>query len=312
MIDISTADVVFLSYDEPQADANFAHLQGMVARARRIHGVKGFDAAHRSAAADAGPDWIVTVDADNWVTDAGFFHGSLDHAPRDLGQVFSFSARNALNGLRYGNGGVKLWPRHILQGLRSHENALRPQGALDFWTVPFYLINRDLSEVRVTATPAQAFRAGYREGVKLTLLAFEHAPHTDPGPLPVDPVRSDTAEIHTGNANRQRLRVWCSVGIDQPHGDWAIFGARLGCVRTAIQHCPPTEIMDYVAFDAFWRAEILGGFQDPDRRATESEALARQIERSLGMVLPRLNAAGSAAARQTLHTRRAYGPLTPL
>ena len=36
MIDLAAADVVFLSYDEPEAEANFARLQKLVPRARRL------------------------------------------------------------------------------------------------------------------------------------------------------------------------------------------------------------------------------------------------------------------------------------
>ena len=307
MIDVAGADVVFLSYDEPEADANFAHLQHLVSRARRIHGVKGFDAAHRRAGEGAGPDWVVTVDGDNWVTDAGFFGSKLDHAPRDLGQVFSFSAWNALNGLRYGNGGVKLWPRHILQNLRSHESALRTQAMLDFWTVPFYLINRELTVVRVTATPEQAFRAGYREGVKLTLIGGQSSQDAHPG-LPL----REALGLHLGPANLERLQVWCSVGIDRPNGDWAIFGARLGCVRTALERTSPAEIADYEAFADFWQEQIWPQFHDPVRRAAESETLARRIDSALGLELPRLSAETSSAARLIVRGLRSYGSLPPL
>ena len=307
MIDLASADVVFISYDEPEADANFARLQALVARARRVHGVKGFDAAHRRAGEGDGPDWVITVDGDNWVTDAGFFQGRLDHAPRDLGQVFSFSAWNALNGLRYGNGGVKLWPRHVLHGLRSHENARRQAGALDFWTVPFYLINRELSEVRVTATPAQAFRAGYREGVKLTLIGGRMPQDAHP-----DLSAPEALARHLGPANTERLRAWCAIGVDRPNGDWAILGARLGCVHTVLDARLPGEISDFAAFAGFWADRIWPQFHDPARRAADSEALARRIDSALGLALPRLTAEASAAARLTLHSRRGYGPLLPL
>ena len=306
MIDLACADVVFISYDEPEADANFAHLHSIVPRTRRVHGVKGFDAAHRKAAEGAS-DWVITVDGDNWVTDVAFFHGQLDHAPRDLGQVFSFSAWNALNGLRYGNGGVKLWPRHVLQSLHSHENARRPQAVLDFWTVPFYLINRDLSEVRITATPAQAFRAGYREGVKLTMIGGRLATDAHPDLAP-----AAALALHLGPANLERLRVWCSIGIDRPNGDWAIFGARLGCVHTILDRRPPQQITDYDVFADVWQTAILPQFGDPNHRATEAGALARRIDGALGLALPRLDAQASAAARRLVRSPRPYGALQPV
>ena len=40
-------DVFFLSYDEPTADLHYADLCNKVPWAKRIHGVKGSDHAHR-------------------------------------------------------------------------------------------------------------------------------------------------------------------------------------------------------------------------------------------------------------------------
>ena len=275
MIDLSRADVVFISYDEPKADANFADLKALLPRARRVHGVQGFDAAHRRAAEGA-PDWVFTVDGDNRLTDAAFFDGWLDVAPRDLGQVFSFSARNRLNGLSYGNGGVKLWPRALLENLRSHENTSRRAGQLDFWTVPFYLISREVSEVCMAETPAQAFRSGYREGVKLCLIRGQAPADAYPKmPLP------QAFALHLGEVNLERLRIWCSIGADRPNGDWSIFGARLGAVRTALDAAPPQMIADYPAFERFWQ-EIAANYSDAAERSVWSETLAARLDAGPG------------------------------
>ena len=48
---INSFDIVFLSYDEPNADKNYADLLNKAPWAKRVHGVKGFDAAHKAAAA---------------------------------------------------------------------------------------------------------------------------------------------------------------------------------------------------------------------------------------------------------------------
>ena len=42
-------DVFFLSYDEPNADLHYADLCNKVPWAKRIHGVKGSDHAHKAA-----------------------------------------------------------------------------------------------------------------------------------------------------------------------------------------------------------------------------------------------------------------------
>jgi hypothetical protein len=305
LIDLSRADVVFISYDEPEADANFADLREKLPRARRVHGVKGFDAAHRRAAEGAS-DWVFTIDGDNRITDPAFFDGFLDVAPRDLGQVFSFSARNGLNGLSYGNGGVKLWPRVLLQELRSHEGAARREAQLDFWTVPFFLIHRELSEVRMAATPAQAFRSGYREGVKLCVIRAQAPAEAFP-----DLSLPEAFARHLGSTNLDRLRVWCSIGADQPNGDWAIFGARLGAVRTALEGAPPQIIADYADFARFWEG-IASEAADPSHRLAWSEALAARLSEAIGLALPNLDAEASARARAMVRPLRGRGPMVPL
>ncbi len=303
MIDLAAADVVFLSYDEPEAEANFRHLATRIPRARRVHGVKGFDAAHRKAA-EAAADWVFVVDGDNRIIDPEFFGQWLDIAPRDLGQVFSFSARNLLNGLSYGNGGVKLWPRELLEGLRSHETATRVEGQLDFWTVPFYLINRELSEIRMAATAAQAFRSGYREGVKLCL-------NCGRPPLVTHLQEPDRPGDVFDPANLERLQAWCTIGGDQPNGDWAILGARMGAVRTLVDAAPTAIIADYAAFAQFW-ATLAARLTDPQTRADEAETLAQKLELVLGLHLPRLDAEASRHARDAVKRHRVYGPLVPL
>ena len=58
-------DIVFLSYDEPNADKHYADLCNKLPWAKRVHGVKGSDAAHKAAAELSETEWVITVDADN-------------------------------------------------------------------------------------------------------------------------------------------------------------------------------------------------------------------------------------------------------
>jgi glyoxylate utilization-related uncharacterized protein len=58
-------DIIYLSYDEPNAEKNYADLLAKVPWAKRIHGVKGSDAAHKACANLSETDRFVTVDGDN-------------------------------------------------------------------------------------------------------------------------------------------------------------------------------------------------------------------------------------------------------
>ena len=46
-IKVLDCDIVFLSYDEPNAEKNYADLLTKVPYAKRVHGVEGSDAAHK-------------------------------------------------------------------------------------------------------------------------------------------------------------------------------------------------------------------------------------------------------------------------
>jgi hypothetical protein len=50
-IKVIEQDIIFLSYDEPNAEKNYADLLTKVPWAKRVHGVKGSDAAHKACAA---------------------------------------------------------------------------------------------------------------------------------------------------------------------------------------------------------------------------------------------------------------------
>ncbi len=303
MLDLSACDAVFLSFDEPNADENYKRVLEILPHARRVHGVEGFDAAHRQAGEVAASDHVITIDADNLLIDDLFFTRCFDVSPRDRGAVFSFSARNVLNALEYGNGGVKIWPRETLVTLRSHENAQRREAAVDFcWTTPYFQVNRVLSEVHMTASPFQAFRGGFREGVKFNLaggiLAYEAWP---------DLPKREALFQHIGAANRERLRVWCSVGQDAPNGDWAILGARLGCVMTALEDFDHVHVADYGWVETFWQQEILPEWDDAQARRDKTRELGARLNEQLGLEIADLDAEASRFIKSTYRPQRAFG-----
>ena len=66
-IKVVDQDIIFLSYDEPNAEKNYADLCSKVPWAKRVHGVEGSDAAHKACADLSETEYFVTVDADNIV-----------------------------------------------------------------------------------------------------------------------------------------------------------------------------------------------------------------------------------------------------
>jgi hypothetical protein len=252
-IDVTELDIFYISYDEPNAEEHWADLLNKVPWAKRVHGVKGFDAAHKACAEQSETDRFITVDGDNIVMD-DFFEQKLDiperdHDGNDISQsIFSWNGKNLLNGLVYGNGGLKCWPKEYTLQMNTHEAAQDGEGMEFCWKLNYIQLNDTFSEVHQTASPFQAFRAGFREGVKMSL---------DQGKR-VAP-REFIDKIWYGNYNR--LQTWCNIGSDVENGLWAIYGARLGCDMTVLSDWDVNLISDYDWFKNFFYDDVAPKFE---------------------------------------------------
>lgn len=224
-------DVVFLSYDEPNADLHYADLCNKVPWAKRVHGVKGSDAAHKAAAELSDTDWLVTVDADN-IVDPKFFNLEIDTDNPKI-QVYSWLGRNKLNGLMYGNGGLKIWKKDFILNMKSHEASNSDRAQVDFcWEDGYQQFKECYSETIITGSPFQAWRAGFREGVKMTL-------H--------DGVKVPPQEIKERIwwHNLHRLKIWSTVGAHEENGLYAIHGTRLGTWMTNCTNWNYVDVRDF-------------------------------------------------------------------
>lgn len=238
------SDIFFITYDEPSGDQLWAHLQQIAPGAKRVHGVKGFDAAYKACAAQATTERFFTVDGDNEIYPA-ISSLVLDPSLYQSKSVLSWSAKNSVNGLCYGNGGVKSWPRDVALNMRTHESSGQDNASVDFcFQLNYFQMPETLSSARVNDTAYQAFRAGFREGVKMCLERGER------------PLSAQELKTHVANENLNRLRIWCSVGADAPQGKWAMFGARLGCKMLCLESWDHELIRDYDWFGRFWRESI--------------------------------------------------------
>ena len=119
IIDIADLDCIYLSYDEPRKEETWIKIQNMVPWARRVDGVKGSDAAHKAAADASSTDRFVLIDGDN-IPDAEFFNLQLTLDDTNNNCVFRWKARNHINGLMYGNGGLSCWTKEFVYAMRTH------------------------------------------------------------------------------------------------------------------------------------------------------------------------------------------------
>ena len=244
LIDIADLDCIFLTYDEPNKETNWIKIQNMVPWARRVDGVKGSDAAHKAAADASDTDRFVLIDGDN-IPDASFFNLQLQLDSRSNGSVFRWKARNSINGLLYGNGGMSCWTKEFVYAMRTHEASDgTAANDVEFCFYPnYWSMNDCYSTTYPDATPFQAWRAGFREGVKMCL---------DRGARPS--LEEFNRRVH--NRNYDHLCIWQSVGADNENGAWAIMGARHGTYKTMLTDWDYTQVQSFDALQSIWDTEV--------------------------------------------------------
>jgi hypothetical protein len=219
---ISDLDFVYISFKEPNKEENWADLKNKVPWAKRVDGVVGFDNAHKAAADVAETDFFISVDGDN-IIDEKFLLETLDWTKTDKKAVHRWRARNNINGLVYGNGGLVGWSKDTCLNMRTHENADTEENQIDFcWGVPHENLHNCYSTTVINATPQQAFVAGYREGVKMS---------TDKG----KPITAKNYSKSIWRQNLKMLSTWCTIGADILNGKYAMLGARMGCFYTVLE-----------------------------------------------------------------------------
>jgi len=235
-------DIVYLSYDEPNAEKNYADLCKKVPWAKRVHGVEGSDSAHKACAELSETDRFITVDGDNCIRD-NFLSQSINFDENlDLtDKVISWTAMNQINGLSYGNGGIKCWPKEYVLNMRTHENAPKdnPHAQVDFcWNTEYVQMEGTFSDIYNNSTPHQAWRAGFREGVKMALDRGE---------------RVSIEDFHKNHwKNLHRLYIWLMVGADVENGRWAIHGAREGLYKTMCTDWDFVNVRDFKWLNEYW------------------------------------------------------------
>jgi hypothetical protein len=98
-------NVIFISYNEPNADENYFRLLEICPDAKRIHGVKGIHNAHIEAAKLSETEMFWVVDGDAFIEEG--FKFDYQVPIWDQNAVHVWKSRNPINDLVYGYGGVK-------------------------------------------------------------------------------------------------------------------------------------------------------------------------------------------------------------
>ena len=262
---VSDLDFVYISFREPNKEQNWADLKNKLPWAKRVDGVKGFDSAHKAAADMAETQFFISVDGDN-IIDEKFLLQTLDWTKTDKKAVHRWRARNNINGLVYGNGGLVGWDKETCLDMKTHENAETEENKIDFcWGVPHENLHNCYSTTVINSTPQQAFIAGYREGVKMS---------TEKG-KPISP--DEFNKIWP--TNLRILSTWCTIGADVENGKFAMLGARMGSFYTVVDH----KNNDFSVSDLEGMADYFHSTVKPNNIDNELEIFGNSLRQQLDM-----------------------------
>jgi hypothetical protein len=207
---LENLDVIFISYNEPNAEENWQHVLEKAPHAKRVNGVKGIFQAHRAAAKLSTTDMFYVVDGDAYLVDNWTFDFQPGIFDRDCAYVWS--SRNPVNGLTYQNGGVKIFSKKLLLKVKRWKT-------LDMFTgiMPKIKAQEEISCITTFNTDEfSTWRSAFRECVKL----------------------------YTIN-QMSKLNTWMTKGKRKPFGEYAILGANAG-YQYAKEHAGNTNALSKI------------------------------------------------------------------
>jgi hypothetical protein len=187
-------DIIFISYNEPEADANFNSLKDRFPLVKRVNGIKGIHQAHIAAAKKSFTKMMWVVDADAVVLNSFKFDYLVPEWETDV--VHVWHSINPINSLSYGYGGIKLLPR----SLTARMNVNNPDMTMSISKK--FKVMKEVSNITAFNTDEfTTWRSAFRECAKL-------------------------ASIKDSEAT-ERLDTWCNVSNGH-YGIYAIEGAVAG------------------------------------------------------------------------------------
>jgi hypothetical protein len=217
-------DIVFISYNEPNAEENYARLSKRFS-VKRVMNVEGIHNAHIAAAKKCFTKMFWVVDGDAIVLDS--FNFDYKVSEYDAECVHVWSSRNPINNLTYGYGGVKLLPRKLTLALDPTTVDMTTNISKDFKAMP------EVSNITSFNTdPFSAWRSAFRECCKLAVTNNEES--------------------------LSRLYFWCQLNEYAPYGAYAYMGAITGKSygeKNASNKEALANINDFTWLEARWLAE---------------------------------------------------------
>ena len=174
-------DIVFLSYDEPNADENWEKLKAKYPRAKRVHGVQGRPLAYITAALKSETDYFFAVFPTIDIDDSFDFTFQPDRLKEPCHYIFH--CKNPVNGLEYGHRAVILYNKQLCL------ETIKP--GLDYTLSQAHTVVPKLCGTsNFNVSPEISWRVAFREVIKLCAM-------------------KQTVE------SQHRLKKWCELGKGQ-------------------------------------------------------------------------------------------------
>ena len=198
-------DIIFISYQESNADKNWNSLVSRFPTAKRVHGVRGIHQAHIVAAKNCFTKMLWIVDGDAQVVNDFDFSYKPDRW--NLDTVHVWRSQNPINDMIYGYGGVKLFPRQ----LTIEMDVTKPDMTTSISDK--FCVMEEVSNITAFNTSEfETWKSAFRECCKLS---------------------SKVIDKQKDSETQERLHTWCTVGKDRQFGEYAIAGAKAGAVYGA-------------------------------------------------------------------------------
>jgi len=155
--------------------------------------------------------------------------------------------------------------------MKTHEAAESDQAQVDFcWEDGYRNHPKSFSQSIINVTPYQAWRAGFREGVKMTLYNGVKVPPQE--------IRQ-----RVWWHNLHRLKIWSTVGAHVDNGLYAIYGARLGTWLTNCTDWNYVDVRDFEILKGIWEQYGKPYEEDNDNGLVDAiKDLGEKIRYNLG------------------------------
>jgi hypothetical protein len=179
--------------------------------------------------------------------------------------------------LQYGNGGIKIWIKNFVLSMKTHEAADKHNSQVDFcWEDGYRNFVKSFSSIEINNSARQAWRSGFREGVKMTLK---------------DGIKVDPKEIvqQVWWHNLHRLKIWSTVGSHAPNGIFAVYGARMGTYMTNCTDWNYIDVRDFEVLNQLYADEVQKYERDHNSLVEEVKELGEKIRTNLGFEWPYLD-----------------------